>query len=372
MKKKIIGGSTMTKSAKGAPKNSEKMHPKTFAMNVLNGMSLGIVLVLMPAAIFGELIQLLLVDYIPQLNSVLQLFELSNSMMPIAIGVATGMLFKLQPIELLSVTIAAVGGSGVFTVVEEGFIFSGTGDVINTGLTTALAVCIVRAVAHRMESYKLIALPALTISVAGGLGRVLLPHVMRISSFIGQVINDVTVLQPVLMGIILAIIFAILIVSPLSTVGIATAITLSGIGAGTANLGVVAAQVGLTIAAWKENSTGTALAHVIGSPKIQMANTVRKPIIMLPMLCTASILGGLGGWLGIEGTPISAGFGLSGLIGPLAAWSEHTGGESTALMISIIALFIVLPLILGFLFQALFTHKIKLVEPMDYRIQFDS
>jgi hypothetical protein len=353
-------------------RQSKRIPAKTFAMNVLNGMSLGIVLVLMPAAIFGELIDLLLLDYIPQLESVLQLFRLSNSMMPIAIGVATAMLFKMQPIEMLSVTLAAVGGSGVFTIVEEGFIFSGTGDVINTGLTTALAVLLVRTVSHRMEAYKLIALPALTMGVAGGIGRVVLPYVMQISGFIGQVINDVTVLQPVLMGIILSVIFAILIVSPLSTVGIATAIALSGVGAGTANLGVVAAQVGLTIAAWKENSTGTALAHVIGSPKIQMANTVRKPVIMLPMLCIASILGALGGWLGIEGTPISAGFGLSGLIGPLAAWGERAAGEGVGLALSIILLFIVLPLVLGFLFQALFTYKVKLVEPLDYRIQFDS
>lgn len=352
--------------------NKERMSAKTFSMNVLNGMSLGIVLVLMPAAIFGELMDLLLLDGIPQLTPVVQLFELSNSMMPVAIGVATAMLFKLQPIELLSITIAAVGGSGVFTVVEEGFIFSGTGDVINTGLTTALAVLIVRAIAHHMESYKLIALPALTIAIAGGIGRVTLPYVMMISRFIGQIVNDVTALQPVVMGMILAVIFAILIVSPLSTVGIATAIALSGVGAGTANLGVVAAQVGLTIAAWKENSTGTALAHVIGSPKIQMANTVRKPVIMLPMLCTASILGALGGWLGIEGTPISAGFGLSGLIGPLAAWGEHAGGTSTGLFVSILGLFIVLPLVLGLVFQALFTYKVKLVEPLDYRIQFDS
>ena len=42
-----------------------------------------------------------------------------------------------------------------------------------------------------------------------------------------------------------------------------------------------------------------------------------KPKIVIPMLITAAILGGLAGVLNIQGTPISAGFGLSGLIGPL-------------------------------------------------------
>lgn len=349
----------------------ERMSLKTFIMKVLNGMSLGIVLVLMPNAIFGELINLLLIDWIPQLESIVELLALATSMMPIAIAVATAVLFKLQPIEMLSVALAVVGGSGVFTVVEGGFIFSGTGDVINTGLTTALAILVVRAVANRLGSFKLLALPAFTIAVAGGTGRVMLPYVMMISRGIGQLINDVTVLQPILMGILLAVIYAILIVSPLSTVGIATAIALSGVGAGTANLGVVAVQVGLTIAAWKENSIGTALAHVIGSPKIQMANVVRKPTILLPMLCSASIMGAIGGWLGIEGTPISAGFGLSGLIGPLAAWSEQAAVQSTGLLINILLLFFVLPVVLGWLFQALFTKKLGLISPFDYRISFD-
>lgn len=361
----------MSKNNEIEEKNS-RMSAKHFSMNVLNGMSLGIVLVLMPAAIFGELIGLLFLSWIPQLSGVIELFQLTNSLMPVAIGAATAMLFKMQPVEILSVTIAAVGGSGVFTVVDGGFLFSGTGDVINTGLTTALAVLVVRLVSHRMQAYKLLALPALTIAVAGGIGRILLPYVVLISRFVGQVVNDVTVLQPVLMGTLLAVIFAILIVSPISTVGIATAIALSGVGAGTANLGVVAAQIGLTIAAWKTNSKGTALAHVIGSPKIQMANTVRKPVIIVPMLCTAAILGALGGWLGIEGTPISAGFGFSGLIGPLTALNQSPDGWTAGLVSIVILLFVILPVILGFIFQSIFTKKINWIEPEDYTIQFDS
>lgn len=362
----------MSKKNSEIDSTKERMTAKDFSMKVLNGMSLGIVLVLMPAAIFGELIGLFLLPWFPQLTGLLELFQLTNSLMPVAIGAATAMLFKMQPVEVLSVTVAAVGGSGVFRVVEGGFLFSGTGDVINTGLTTALAILIVRLVAHRMEAYKLLALPALTIAFAGGIGRLVLPHVMLVSRIVGQVVNDVTVLQPVLMGTLLAVIFAILIVSPISTVGIATAIALSGVGAGTANLGVVAAQIGLTIAAWKTNSKGTALAHVIGSPKIQMANTVRKPLIIVPMLCTAAILGALGGWLGIEGTPISAGFGFSGLVGPMTALNQNADGWTASILLSVIMLFVVLPLILGFLFQALFSTKMKWIEPEDYTIQFDS
>ncbi len=92
---------------------------------------------------------------------------------------------------------------------------------------------------------------------------------------------------------------------------------LSGIGSGAANLGIVATGVGLAIASYKSNSLGTALAHVLGSPKIQMRNFFMKPRIAFPMLITSAILGALAGVFNIQGTPYSAGFGLSGLVGPL-------------------------------------------------------
>lgn len=42
-----------------------------------------------------------------------------------------------------------------------------------------------------------------------------------------------------------------------------------------------------------------------------------KPRIAFPMLITSAILGALAGVFNIQGTPYSAGFGLSGLVGPL-------------------------------------------------------
>ncbi|MFX8152886.1 PTS sugar transporter subunit IIC, partial [Acinetobacter baumannii] len=81
-----------------------------------------------------------------------------------------------------------------------------------------------------------------------------------------------TNLQPIVMGIVLAMLFAFMIVSPVSTVGLATAIFMEGISAGTANLGVVAAGFGLLVAGWRVNGFATSILHVLGSPKVQMAN----------------------------------------------------------------------------------------------------
>ena len=48
-----------------------------------------------------------------------------------------------------------------------------------------------------------------------------------------------------------------------------------------------------------------------------MRNFFMKPIIAVPMLITGAIVGVLAGVLNIQGTPYSAGFGLSGLVGSL-------------------------------------------------------
>ncbi len=117
-------------------------------------------------------------------------------------------------------------------------------------------------------------------------------------------------------------VFAVLIVSPISSVGIATAISLSGIASGSANLGIVAGSFTLAIMGASVNSLGTTLAHFIGTPKIQMANMLEKPKLFIPVMVNAAIAGAIGAIFNIKGTPMSAGFGFSGLIGPLAAWNE--------------------------------------------------
>lgn len=345
------------------------MTGKEFVLKILNGMSLAIVLVLMPGSIFGELFKLL-VPVIPQAALFVSLLKFVASLMPLAIGVAVGYQFNLTPIQTLSLAMTTVIGSGVMTFQETGgVLFQGTGDVINTGLTAALAVLVIRVIKDKLGAYNMLALPSILIVAVGGTGLFTLPYVKTFSQLIGQGVMHVTALQPILMGSLLAMIFAVMIVSPISTVAIATAISLAGVGSGTANLGIVAAGVGLMIAGWTTNNVGTSLAHVIGSPKIQMANMIKKPATMVPILCNSAILGAVGGALGISGTPISAGFGLSGLLGPLAALNE--AGYTPMNILIVAMLFFVMPILLGLGFSRFFTTIIPLVSPVDYKISFD-
>ncbi|WP_019673623.1 PTS transporter subunit IIC [Psychrobacter lutiphocae] len=348
------------------------MTPKAFINNVLVGMSIGIVVALIPWALLGNLSEAL-IPHFAVAEDILAMVTLAMSLLPMVIGVCIGMSFKFTPIQTSSIGIATVVGSGVATLTESGgFLLSGTGDVINAGITAAVASLIVMVLGDRLKAYTILLIPIIVIIAAGGLGLVTLPFIQEITTLLGRFVEQLTTLQPVLMGITIAVLFALIMMSPISTVGIAVAISLAGIGSGAANLGITAAGFGLAIMGWNVNSLGTSFAHILGSPKIQMANFVNKPLIALPVVLNAAILGAFAGLFGISGTPISAGFGFAGFIGPLSAFNTMEGGFSSLHNIIVITLaFFVAPIVLGIGFKLLFTKLIPIVTEKNYEIKFE-
>lgn len=344
---------------------------KDFFSKLLNGMSIGIVVALIPNALLGEILKIL-IPYFPALEHLFDITVMVMSLLPILIGVMVGVTFKLTPIQTASVGIAAMIGSGAIMKTEEGlFALNGIGIVINTGITAALAVLFVLWIGNRLKGYSILLIPTLNIIVPGMIGYALLPFIRHSTGLLGELVAAVTNMQPVLMGAMIAVIFCLIILSPISTVGVATVIMLSGIGSGAANLGIVAAGVGLAIASYKANSLGTALAHVLGSPKIQMRNFIMKPKIAFPMLITAAFLGGLAGVLNIQGTPYSAGFGLSGLVGPLNYINLAEGGWTLNNITIMLGTFLILPIILNLGLIYLFSRKLKMIKADDYKLNFE-
>lgn len=343
---------------------------KQFTNKLLTGLSIGIVVALIPNALLGELLKVIIPHFSPA-QTIFNITLLAMRLSPIVIGVCIATQFNLTPIQIASVGMAAAVGSGIATVGEKGsFIFSGSGDVINVAITSAIAVGLVLLLGSKLKAYTILLVPAIVVIVAGGLGIFTLPYVKGITLFIGDIVNKFTTLQPILMGILISICFALLIVSPFSTVAVATAIALGGIGSGAANLGIVATGFGLAISGWRVNSFGTSIAHFLGSPKMQMVNFIRKPIMIVPILCNAAVLGALAGIFNIQGTPMSAGFGISGLIGPINALNLM-GGYTSMNILLITSIFVIAPIALGILFNYIFIKVIKIVSQEDYKLTFE-
>lgn len=346
---------------------SRNIDLKTFVMNILNGVATGVVVVLIPGALLSELFKALVGSF-PQLAIVLSALSMSNSLMGVVCGISIGMRFKFTPIETFSLGLATHLASGSVVFKNGTMTMNGTGDIINMMVTAAIGAAVILLIGDKLGSFSLLVIPPVLLAAVGVCGLLLYPYVFQITTWIGLGVKQLTVLQPVIMSILLAEVFSLLILSPITTVGIALAVSLSGLGSGAANLGICAAGFGYAIMGWNVNKRGTSLAMFLGSPKMALPVVARNFKTFIPVATNAFVLGILGYIFNVQGTPMSAGFGISGLVGPLNHINLANGGWNVTNVLVALILFIVAPVILAFTFKYVFTKILPVVTEDDYQL----
>ena len=330
----------------------EKLTPKIFLNKVLAGTATGIIVGLIPNAVLAAILKLFGENTLAvTITQMAVIFQLAT---PLLIGALIAVQFGFKPMQMLVVAGAAFVGSGVvkFNPDTATYIGAGTGDIINTMITASIAVGMILLIGEKFGSVAIVATPIVVGIGAGLIGYYLYPYVTKIT-------NTFTTLQPILMSILIACSFAFLIISPISTVAIGMAIQLNGVSAGAAAMGVAATTVVLVVNSWKVNKPGVTLAIALGAMKMMMPNLFRKPIILVPCLFTAIISAIPVALFSVSGTPASAGFGLVGLVGPLA--SLDAGLSIILLLIS----WFVVPIVAAFVGQILFEKILKLYDRKD-------
>lgn len=347
---------------------STRLNGRDLIMNTLNGLSIGIIVALVPGALLNQLLKALLPVF-PQAAFFLTLTGMATVLMAPVSAVCVGMMAGFSPIQTSSLALAAIAGAGNFQLKGTSYVVAGSGDVINIAITIMIGYLIIALLGQALKAYTILLIPLLVLIIAGGIGVLTLKPVGAITQMIGLGIEQLTQLQPIVMGILIGMVFSILIVSPISSVGIAAAIGINGLAAGSANLGIVAASFALAVYGWKVNSVGTSLAHFLGSPKMQMANILSRPRLIFPVVLNAGIMGGLGALFGVSGTPMSAGFGFAGLIGPIAAINGY--GNANILNIGLVTLlFFVIPIVLGLVSNYLFEAKFHYFDSQDFELNY--
>ncbi|AIY81655.1 PTS sugar transporter subunit IIC [Clostridium botulinum] len=318
----------------------DKLTPKDYLNKVLAGTATGIVVGLIPNAILGSIFKGL-IDVSPIFATLYNAVNIMQFIVPVIVGVLVGLQFNLNAMQSVVVGAAVFLGSGAYKVTENGVQMVGIGDLINIMLVACIAVYVVRLIGNKLGSLTILLLPIVGAGV-GVIGILMLPYVKQITITIGNLINNFAVLQPFLMCILISISFSILIISPISTVAIGIAIGITGLGAGAAAIGVTACTAVLVIGSRKVNESGVTLSVLLGAMKMMMPNLVTYPIIAVPIIANG-ILSGIGAYLfNILGTPNSAGFGLVGLVGPLAA-INNSGS-----IVGVLMAFVVIPFVGAF------------------------
>ncbi|PTG55283.1 hypothetical protein BU692_07765 [Staphylococcus chromogenes] len=343
----------------------KKMTFKTFSFNVLNGLAVAIVAGLIPNAVLGGLFKYL-GQYADIFNTLFNVVMGIQLMLPMMVGVLIAIQFNLSALATVIVGAASYVGSGAAKATETGWQIVGIGDLINTMITAAIAVLLVLWLEDKLGSLKIILLPIIVGGIPGLIGIFTLPYVSKITLAIGELINTFTTLQPVLMCILIAVLFSFIIVSPVSTVAVGLAIGISGLAAGAAAVGVATTGVVLFLCTMKVNKIGVPIAILLGAMKMMMTNVIRYPILLLPIGLSAACAGAAAGMIGIIGTKEAAGFGLVGLVGPIKAIEMLDG--PVGLNIFLVALvFVIIPGVVGFILNFVFTKVLKLYSNDIYR-----
>lgn len=355
-----------------ATTKNHELTVKTFLNNILAGTATGIIVGLIPNAVVSAILKLFGPNQIAVgINQALLIFQCAT---PLLIGALIAIQFKMVPLDVAIVGAAAYVGSGVTKFMPQIinpatkapglFVSSGTGDLINTMITAGLAVGLLLLVGDRFGSVKIVAAPIFIGGGAGWIGMLILPFVSKITTWLGSVINSFTNLQPIFMCILIACMFAVLIISPISTVAIGMAIKLNGISAGAAAMGVAATTIVLVVHSWRTNKSGVTIAIALGAMKMMMPNLFRHPIILLPTLITAIVSAIPVALFHVSGTPASAGFGLVGLVGPLASLDA---GKASINIVMALLVWIVIPAIVAVICQFVFE---KFFHVYDEKVAF--
>ena len=331
--------------------DARKNNAGQFVLNILNGTTIAIVVALIPNAILATFLKPF-PDCGP-LMEFLHVIVAFQFLTPAMAGFLIAHQFKFNPIQMATVSGAVFIGSGAWRFVPAAtvgektaplFQIFGIGDIINVMICAALTVLVVQAIGNKLGSLTIVLLPIIAGAGMGYVGWKILPFVSQITNFIGQIINTFTTLQPWLMCILIAASFAIIIISPLSTVAIGIAIGLTGMASAAAGMGVASCAAMLVWACARVNKPGVPIAVALGAMKMMMPNFMTNPVMALPAALTAAISSLTIPLWEMGGTPASSGFGLVGFVSPLAAL--NVGNVN---IIQILIGWVVVPFAVGFI-----------------------
>lgn len=235
-----------------------------------------------------------------------------------AVGVAIGVAhaLKARPVVLYATVVTSMIGAGAFSMID-GVVTLRVGDPAAAFVTAFVTVIVGSLIAGRTK-LDIMVTPMIAL-VAGGLVAIYIaPYITRLTSWIGVAVTTATEMHPLFMGIIVAVIFCFIIMSPLSSSALAIGLGLSGIAAGAALAGTAASMVGFAVISFRDNGIGGLISQGIGTSKIQFGNFCKNPAIFIPTMIAAAIAGPLSTVIfQISTNSLGAGMGTSGLVGQI-------------------------------------------------------
>lgn len=135
-------------------------------LNILNGVSSGVVIALVPGALINELMKGRL-SFWPGAQEILTMTTLMQNLLAVFAGLCVSYLLKFNLIQSSSVAATTMIASGALEMKNGHIMLNESGDVINIALTIFIAATLVKYLTPKLGSYTVLFLP-LSVAVFAG------------------------------------------------------------------------------------------------------------------------------------------------------------------------------------------------------------
>lgn len=251
-----------------------------------------------------------------------------------AIGVAIAYSLSAPPLVLFSTLFAGAFGYSLAGPV---------GAYVSAVFATEFGKLI-----YKETKVDIIITPFVTILAGFIVGTFIGPPVDQFMTGLGEIINWSTEQQPFVMGIIVAVLMGWALTAPISSVAIALMLSLDGVAAGAAVIGCSAQMIGFATASYRENGFGGFIAQGLGTSMLQIANILKRPLILVPPTIAGIIMAPFGTVVfQMLNNPSGAGMGTSGLVGQIMTF--QTMGFEMPILFMVLFVHILGPLLISLL-----------------------
>lgn len=329
---------------------------RSYAINVFNGMALGLFASLIIGLILKQLGAFLSIPILEHFGKIAQL------LMAPAIGAGVALSVKSPPLGVFAASIAAAIGAGSINFTDNGAILT-IGEPMGALVGSLVGAEVAKLIAGKTK-VDIVLVPAATILAGGLAGYLTGPWIAQGMNFLGALINTATRLHPFPMGILVSVLMGIILTLPISSAALAIALGLNGLAAGAATVGCCCQMIGFAAQSYKDNGVGGLISQGLGTSMIQIPNIIRNPWIWVPPTLASAILGPVATMVfKMENNKEGAGMGTSGLVGQFGTIATMGGSG----WVGIVILHFLLPALLSTLF-CLILLKVKKIRPSDMRL----
>jgi len=318
---------------------------REYVITALSFMALGLFSSLIIGLIIETAGEQIFIHFSPVLaNALIEMgsFAMDNKIMGGAIGVAIAYGLKAPPMVLFSALFAGAFGA------ELG---GPAGSYISALFATEIG-----KVVYKETRVDIIVTPLTTI-VAGFITASFIgPPIQSFMTGFGEIINWSTEQQPLIMGILVAVLMGWALTAPISSAAIAIMLSMDGLAAGAATIGCAAQMIGFAASSYRDNGIGGFMALGLGTSMLQVANIIKKPLIIVPPTIAGIVLAPFATvWLGLTNNAAGAGMGTSGFVGQIMTFESM--GFSWELLWIVLLFHFILPAAVSLLVSEYFWRK---------------